>query len=272
MRFEGNDGPRSLPPQAVALIEHHRSRPLPAEPVAGAGEPATHPSLPPGGQRDGSGHPSLSPGPDPALAEDTVGSRAGGRHPSFPPASELPGPAPAATGAGEDRETGAHRADPGRRADRRLAIVLACLAAVVLAGGGLEIGTRLGDSGGGAAQQQADPGRPPDGPAGAGQPPPLPPGQGHGDHPEVSVNQPFGDSRTTFVVSGRGWRPETAVAVTLDGRPLVPAGLTTDREGAFNYTLNQGGQMFPTGFPAGRHTVIATAAGKRDEATFEVGR
>src|SRR6185437_2265611 len=173
--------------------------PLPAEPV------------------DAADHPSL-PGREP---EDTVGSRAGEQHPSFPPATQLPGPQ-----VGEGTGGGAHRADPPRRVDRRLAIVLGCLAAVVLVGGGLEIGSRLGNDGSGtAAQQQVDPGPPPGGP---GQRPPPPPAGDPAAKPEVSVNQPFGDSRTTFVVSGRGWRPNTTVTLTLDGKPVVPKAPVTD--------------------------------------------
>jgi serine/threonine protein kinase len=267
MRFEGNDGPRSLPPRAVALIEDHRRRPLPAEPVPGAG------SLP-----------SL-PGREP---EDTVGSRAGAQHPSFPPAAELPRPEPAANGAGangagangakmtgaeatgaEATGGGAHRADPGRRADRRLAIVLACLAAIVLVGGGLEIGTRMGnDSGGSASQQQLDPTRPPGPPP--GQPPPLPPGQVPGGSPELLVNQPIGDRSTTFVVSGRGWRRDVTVTIRLDGRTRSGPAVVTDREGAFNYTLNQAREFFPDGLPTGQHVVEASGGGQRLQKSFTV--
>jgi serine/threonine protein kinase len=245
MRFEGNDGPRSLPPRAVALIEDHRRRPLPAEPVAGA----DHPSL---------------PGSEP---EDTVGSRAG-QHPSFPPSAQLPGP-PADPGTGDGG--GAHRAGPAQRSNRRLAVVLACLAAIVLVGAGLEIGSLLGgNNGGGAAQQQTDPGRPPGGPPGQG--PPRPPDGGRATTPDITVNQPFGDARTTFVVSGRGWRPSTTVTLTLDGHPVVPKGPATDRQGAFNYTLNQGQEMFPAGLPAGQHTVRATGSGgQKAVVSFAVG-
>jgi hypothetical protein len=242
MRFEGNDGPRSLPPRAVALIEDHRRRPLPAEPV------------------EGTDHPSL-PGREP---EDTVGSRAGEQHPSFPPAAQLPA---APTGDG-----GAHRAEPARRSDHRLAIILACLAAIVLVGGGLEIGSRLGnnDGGGTATQQQVDPGRPPSGRPGDG--PPRPPGGGAATKPDITVNQPFGDAQTTFVVSGRGWQPGTPVTLTLDGHPVVPKAPATDKQGAFNYTLNQGQEMFPTGLRPGRHTVQATGAGgQKAVIDFEVG-
>jgi hypothetical protein len=152
----------------------------------------------------------------------------------------------------------------------RLAIVLACLAAIVLVGGGLEIGSRLGNDSGGTAQQQVDPGRPPGGaPGGA---PPAPPPGDPATKPNVSVNQPFGDSRTTFVASGRGWGSGTTVTLTLDGHPVVPKAPATDKQGAFNYTLNQGQEMFPTGLPAGRHTVQATGTGgQKAVSSFDVG-
>ena len=256
MRFEGNDGPRSLPPRAVALIEDHRRRPLPAEPVA-----AEHSSLP--GQ------------------EETLGSRAGQQHPSFPPATQLPAtPAtPASDGTGgrvaqppADAPDPAQEHDPARKADHRLAIVLACLAAIILVGGGLEIGSRLGhnNNNNGAAQQQGNLGPPPGGPPGQG--PPGPPGGGAAAKADITVNQPFGDARTTFVFSGRGWQPDATVSLTLDGHPVVPKAPATDKQGAFNYTLNQGEQMYPAGLPAGHHTVTATGeGGQRDDVSFDVG-
>jgi hypothetical protein len=206
----------------------------------------------------GTDHPSL-PGPE---AEDTVGSRAGEQHPSFPPAAQLPGPV-----VGESTG-GAHRADPAQRSDRRLAIVLACLAAIVLVGGGLEIGSRLGNDSGATAQQQSAAGLPPGPPPGD---PPGPPGESPATRPDVTVNQPRGDAQTTFVVSGRGWRPDTRITLTLDGRPVAPKGPATDRQGAFNYTLNQGQEMFPTGLKVGEHTVTASGpGGQRVEKTFRV--
>ncbi len=288
VRFEGNDGPRSLPSRAVALIEDHRRRPLPAEPVPGAGEPAAHPSLPPGappggqhdghhdGRHDGGRHPSLPPGRGPspvveAEPDDTVGSRAGGRHPSFPRAAELARPRPAATGAEKDPGTGAHRADPGRRADRRLAVVLACLAAVLLAGGGLEIGTRIGSAAdaGSSTAQQGDAGPPPD--PGPGQDPPPPPGgDGGGGPPLLRTSQQFGDPDTTFVVYGRDWPPGTEVTVRLDGG--TPVRLAIDRKGAFNWVVNQGKAAFPNGLPLGEHAVEATGGGTDLRTSFSVGR
>ena len=244
MRFEGNDGSRSLPPRAVALIEDHRRRTLPAEPV--------------GGPVAGTDHPSL-PGREP---EDTVGSRAGEQHPSFPPAAQLPGPQ------GGEQTGGAHRADPARRVTHRLAIVLACLAAIVLAGGGLEIGSRLGNDGGTAAPQQAEVG--PQGPRPGQEPPPPPGDEPATGRPEFKASQPFGDPDTSFVVYGRGWRPRTEVILRLDGG--TPVRLVTDRKGAFNWTVNQGGELFADGLPVGEHVVEATGGGQDLRASFSVGR
>jgi hypothetical protein len=239
MRFEGNDGSRSLPPRAVALIEDHRRRPLPAEPVEGA----EHPSLP---ERE---------------QEDTVGSRAGAQHPSFPPAAQLPVP-----------PIEEHARGGGvRRLDRRLVIVLACLAAILLVGGGLEIGTRIGDNGGNAGssttQQQPDSDRPPGPPPG---PPPFPPGAGTGAKLELKMNQPFGDPDTTFVVSGRSWQPGSEITLRLDGG--APQRLRTDRTGSFNWTVNQGGRVFSHGVPPGKHVVEVNGGGRRMETSFTVGR
>jgi hypothetical protein len=227
----------------VERIEAPRRRPRPAEPVDGA----DHPSL-------------LGRAP-----EETVGSRVGEQHPSFPPAAQLP-----VVPSGE-HIGGAHRAGPARPVNRRLAIMLACLAAIVLVGGGLEIGSRLGNDGGGAAtQQQIDPARPPGGAPGEG--PPRPPDGGPAAKPGITVNQPFGDARTTFVVSGRGWQPESAITLTLDGKPVVPKAPDSDKQGAFNYTLNQGLEMYPAGLPPGRHTVQATGAGgQKATVDFKVG-
>ena len=235
MRFEGNDGSRSLPPRAVALIEDHRRRPLPAEPVEGPVAGSDHPSL---------------PGREP---EDTVGSRAGEQHPSFPPAAQLPGPRVGeGTGGG-----GAHRADPARRADHRLAIVLACLAAIVLVGGGLAVGTQIGGT---TTVQVAGP---PAGPPPGREPPP--PVSGQNDSPvgpaELQPNQPFGDSDTLFVLHGRGWRPGTVVTIRLDGRATAPDRPVADRQGTFNYVVNQRHEFFPGGLPSGTHSAQATGAG-----------
>ena len=71
---------------------------------------------------------------------------------------------------------------------------------------------------------------------------------------------------------GKGWGSGTTVTLTLDGHPVVPKAPATDKQGAFNYTLNQGQEMFPTGLPAGRHTVQATGTGGQKAVTsFDVG-
>ena len=142
------------------------------------------------------------------------------------------------------------------------------LAAIVLAGGGLEIGSRLGNDGGTAAPQQAEVGPP--GPR-QGQEPPRPPGDEPATGPpEFKASQPFGDPDTSFVVYGRRWRPRTEVTLRLDGG--TPVRLVTDRKGAFNWTVNQGGELFADGLPVGEHVVEATGGGQDLKASFSVGR
>jgi serine/threonine protein kinase len=271
-RFRGGDGARSLPGPAVALIEDHRQRPLPAEPISGTADP--HPSLPAGADVDG-----------------TVGSGLG-QHPSLPPGlprsqpepTPIPDPlTPSQDSEPDRRPSGAHRAvlpahrslvpDPGRRADRRLAVVLACLAAIVLIGGGLEIGTRITGSGDGGTTQTQSSGPPPGPPPGREPPPPVS-GQGESRDgpPALAPNQPFGDSDTTFVMHGRGWRPGTVVTIRLDGGTAAPDRPVVDRQGTFNYVVNQRHELFPAGLPAGDHVLEATGVGgQRAEARFSVG-
>jgi serine/threonine protein kinase len=268
----------SLPP------EFPRPQPGTHQPLrydSGPGEPA--PSQPsagsPGAGQPGAGQPGAG---QPGAGQPGVGQ----------PGAGLPGegkPAAGGRSAGErpdqddvaHRASGAHRAllpDPGRRADRRLTVVLACLVALVLAGGGLEIGTRLGGSGSGSAatvgQPTVQPTGPPPGPRPGDDPPP--PVSGQHDVPQgppaLAPNQPFGDSTTSFVVHGRGWRPGTVVTVRLDGGRAGPDRPVVDRKGTFNYVVNQRHEFFPGGVPAGDHVLEATGAGgQRAEAQFRVG-
>jgi hypothetical protein len=302
MRFEGGDGARSLPGPAVALIEDQRRRPLPSEPVAArAGE---HPSLPGGADAEGtvgSGshqHPSLPPdlpvGPyaEGPPAQLPAAQWPGIAHPGDPRSADGPaageraaaaaagdrGVAAADPGAGPPHG-GAHRAlvaDPGRHADRRLAIVLACLAALVLIGAGIEVGTRIagGGDGGTAANTAAQVGGPPAGPRPGEEPPPPVSGQtdSPAGPPALAPNQPFGDPDTTFVVHGRGWRPGTDVTIRLDGRGTAPDHPVADKRGTFNYVVNQRHEFFSGGLPPGNHVVRATGAGgQQAEARFSVG-
>jgi hypothetical protein len=73
-------------------------------------------------------------------------------------------------------------------------------------------------------------------------------------------------------VSGRGWRRGVTVTIRLDGRTRSGPPVVTDREGAFNYTLNQAREFFPDGLPPGRHVVEASGGGQRKETSFDVGR
>lgn len=241
-----SDGPPELPAAALVLMEDFRHRPR--EPVRAA-----------------------------AAADHTVGSLLGATgssavsqpsQPSWPESWPTPAPAAPDAGAGGAGVGGAGVGAAGRSAGagRFVAVLAALAAAVLLVAGGMLGGWLVrGDPPPGPAA-----GRPgPDG--GPGRPPPPPPGDRAGGPPEVGVNQPHGDARTSFVVYGRGWPPGATVTVSLNRR-ASPRPATVDRAGAFNYVVNQDGEFFPDRLPQGRHTVTLTAAdGPTDEVSFEVG-
>ncbi len=89
--------------------------------------------------------------------------------------------------------------------------------------------------------------------------------------PELTMGQPTGDGYTVFVVHGSGFVPLTQVRVALVGvgvsryRPFV------DREGTFNYAIDQGHAFFPGQIPADQYTVLVTGAqGRQATASFSV--
>ena len=86
------------------------------------------------------------------------------------------------------------------------------------------------------------------GPPDGREPPPPPPGRaaaGRPDRRRSSMNQPYGDGHTVFVVYGRGWPPGTRVTVALAGGRTSPDRPVVDRAGAFNYAVNQGPRVLP---------------------------
>jgi hypothetical protein len=118
----------------------------------------------------------------------------------------------------------------------------------------------------------ATPGGQPQGPPGA---PAGPPPGAVTDDPRLEVSQPGGDRITTFTVHGEGWHPGGVVRLRL-GDKAVPNTVIPDRAGSFNYTLNQGGELYPNGLPLGKHVVTATGKGyiggqATARATFSVG-
>ncbi len=239
MRYEDGEGARSLPPAAVRMISDYRRRPEPVEPVD---TESTLGSLPPR---------AVSPAPS-SLPP----------HPSAPalslppdPLSLPPGPLPGA------------RSPSGP--DRRLLAALAALAAVVLIGAGILVGTVL-DGGPPPAAQQAG------GPQGGGPPAGPPQGPPPGDHPQtgpptLQLNQSFGDRFTTPVVSGRGWRPGSTVTVRVQGGRTGPDRPVVDRSGSFNYTVNQHHELFAGDLPVGPLVVVVTGSdGTEKQVSFDV--
>jgi serine/threonine protein kinase len=245
MRYEDGEGARSLPPAAVRMISDYRRRPEPVEPVDAEGTFGSRPSLP-----------ALPPLSAP---------------PSAPPLSPAPFP-PAPVPPSELSLPPGTQPPSGRGRDRRLLVVLAALAAIVLIGGGILLGTVL-DGGAPPAQQQSQPPAqqqpgPPRGP-----PPGPPPGDNpQGGPPTLQVNQPEGDSSSTPVVSGRGWRPGTSITIRLQGGRTSPDHPVVDRAGSFNYALNQTHEFFGAGLPAGRTIVFAVTGsdGARQQVSFRV--
>jgi hypothetical protein len=133
------------------------------------------------------------------------------------------------------------RARPAPRS-RRLAWAGAAAAAVVLFGAGIGTGVLLGGS-----------------TATATAPCNLSPTINSA--PQICVNQPFGDGYTEFVVHGVGFVQREPVTVTLDG-VASPDHPTADKEGTFNYVIDQGHVFFHSKpIPPATYEVVVTAAG-----------
>ena len=109
-------------------------------------------------------------------------------------------------------------------------------------------------------------------------PPYLPPGPppstlptGASKHPKLTLGQPFGDAYTGFVVHGSGFLPLTRVRVELVGVGVSPFRPTVDRQGTFNYTIDEDHLFYPGPIPVGFHTVLVLGAGGRQARTrFQV--
>jgi hypothetical protein len=96
----------------------------------------------------------------------------------------------------------------------------------------------------------------------------LPPGR-----PGIIMNQTSGDSRTVFVVIGRGWAPGSAVTVALAGVRASPEHPVADSAGTFNYAINQNHEFFRGGLPPRIYHVLVTAPGGASSmASFTVDR
>ncbi len=75
------------------------------------------------------------------------------------------------------------------------------------------------------------------------------------------MNQVMGDTRTSFVVIGRGWPPGRRVTITLAGLGQSPLHPVADRAGNFNYVINQDHEFFRGGLPRRTYQVVVTAPG-----------
>ncbi len=91
--------------------------------------------------------------------------------------------------------------------------------------------------------------------------------------PGIIMNQTAGDSRTVFVVIGRGWKPGSIVTVALAGVRASPEHPVVDSAGTFNYAINQNHEFFRGGLPPRSYRVLAMASGgAMATASFTVNR
>jgi serine/threonine protein kinase len=248
---------------------------LPDSTMALIAEYQRHPRFPPAattvGDDDGS-EDSVSDGTDGsaylAAGEATSGSHTalpGFEAPSALRAEPAPPAAPSRLGRRPARP-GAHgsaRAAPRRRT---LLWTAAAAAAVALVAVGIGTGFLLrGEPGAKAANAPLAP---------AGAPPCTAPVATSAAG--VCISQPYGDGDTVYVVHGDGYSPFTPVTIKLEGpdvsrvsrdRPL------TDKQGSFNYAIDQGHYFFPgrSQIPPGKYLVVVSASGQGNiTATFTV--
>jgi serine/threonine protein kinase len=216
--------------------------------------------------------------------ESEAGDRSAPGDASEPGAGSEPG---AASEAGtEDAATyGSHLALPavpagrGRRHEAVFGLAGRSAAAVLLIGAGVLIGSLLigsHNSGGTSGQGSGSPAgqgfSPP--PGGPGGPPPSNFPSTAPGVPAVVMLQPAGDPYSGYVVHGTGWGAAgSTVTITLAGRPGHVARAFVDRQGSFNYIIDQGNAFFSGPMPPGVYQVIVTGkAGARATVRFQVLR
>jgi Protein kinase domain len=221
----------------------------------------------------GNGQPDL-PGPAMALIADYQ------RGPA--PAGRAPDPATEGTGEdSEDATFGSHTALPAhptvrprmnrRRFPRSLpALVALAGGAAALVGAGVLLGALV--AGGTAAAPSS-----PAATGGFANPPPGPPPsvfpQTAAGVPAIVMLQQTGDGATVFLVHGTGWAPTSHVTVAVPGHGVSPISPVVDRQGTFNYAINQGHEFFAGQIPAGVYQVVVTApGGRRARTSFAVVR
>jgi hypothetical protein len=88
---------------------------------------------------------------------------------------------------------------------------------------------------------------------------------------DVCVSQPWGDGYTVYVIHGSGFVPYTQVTVKLVGFGVFPDHPQADKQGTFNYAIDQGHYFFPGLIPPGTYSVLVTASdGGSATASFRV--
>jgi hypothetical protein len=89
--------------------------------------------------------------------------------------------------------------------------------------------------------------------------------------PRIGMVQSLGDGNTVFIVHGRGWRPGSRITLALTGVGTSSVTVTADRQGTFNYGIDQGHKFFAGPIPVGFYRVTVTASGGRKARTqFQV--
>jgi serine/threonine protein kinase len=88
-----------------------------------------------------------------------------------------------------------------------------------------------------------------------------------GGAPQLCVSQPFGDGDTVYIIHGNGYEPFSQITVKLVGpgvSRVSPDHPVADKQGTFNYAVDQGHYFFPGQgqIPPGAYTVVVTAPGR----------
>src|SRR5215469_3890507 len=254
-----------LPPGALSLIEEYRT-------LAHASAPVALPAW-------------VAEAPDPADA--TIGSQPG----------LVSGAVPGGSDASRGKSAGRQRRDRARGWQARYArpaalggtavalVAASWLIGRVTAGAGAAgrpaASSTIGNTGSPRAGESSQLGpviAPPPGgggPGGGQIPPGVAPFQTLADArpgiPAIGVSQPTGDGDTVFVIRGQWWPVGEPVTVTLVGIGASPVHPIADRDGSFNYAINQEDEFFHGMLPAGTYTVrVYDAAGATAQARFEV--
>ena len=236
----GGPGHSYLPSAAMAVVGEYQRTPI--VPAVAADDDADEQSA--GSATDGSGAP--------AGVDVTSGS-----HTPLPGFHSLDGQG---GGKGPPSRRARRRrrgpdAEPSPRPPARLLLPLWARIAValLLLGGGIGLGMELHESGAKAAGTTAL------GPVIA--PPASCTTHPPGTTPEICVSQPYGDGDTVYVIHGSGFPSFTTITVGLTGVGNSPDRPMTDKQGTFNYAIDQGHRFFHGPIPPGDYRVVATGPG-----------